>query len=151
MKRDTVWICLNAWKPEGGGEAISGAIFRSDDGGKAFAEIANGLQNRNNDNPLFAANCKAFDVSRTNPDILYVSDCAWNGCKIFRSTDGGKNWESVLERRASDGAEKTIDAAYFIGPAMTVLCIDPTDAEVVYAAGAEYIVRSTDVWRCVVV
>lgn len=145
VKPETFWVCLNSHKPKDSSEAISGSIFRSDDGGKTYTEIVEELPNRNHENPLFAANYKGFAVSRSNPDVMYVSDSAWNGCKIYRSIDGGKHWESVLEKRGGpEPVEKTVDAAYFIGPAMTVLAIDPIDENIVYAAGAEYAVRTLD-------
>jgi photosystem II stability/assembly factor-like uncharacterized protein len=90
-------------------------IYKSTDAGKAWTQV--GLEN--------TETVSRIRVHPTNPDVVYaaVLGHAYGPNPergVFRSKDGGKNWERVLFRNEETGA---ID-----------LSIDPKNPDVLYAA-----------------
>lgn len=76
-------------------DIVDDGLFRSDDGGITWTEkpaLTNGL----NGTPFWKGKLH-FEISPTNADVIYA--CLQNGTwsankgKIFKSTDGGDNWE----------------------------------------------------------
>jgi len=153
--RDTLWVCLTAFKPKDEDAHLPGGIFKSTDAGKIWTSTSNGLPAKRHKDFNFTSNFKGFAVATGSPDFMYVADGAWDAGVIYRSTDGGRQWQPVATkgnvgqkedspgRTALAGACK-VDVAYFAGCAMTVIAIDPKDPSAVYAGGSEYLLRSLD-------
>ncbi|MBK8978256.1 MAG: hypothetical protein IPM29_20315 [Planctomycetes bacterium] len=72
-----------------------------------------------------------FCYARSNPGVVYAS-CGFNGGKVWRSADGGRNW--VLRT----GSSQTGVTWYFNG-----FWVDPTNENVMVAAGL-HVWRSTN-------
>lgn len=141
------WASLNACpqKKEDGSDAdcLPGGIFKSTDGGHTWTACCEGLKLQVNPNPNLTARFKAFCVAPSNPDVLYCSDCAWNGAKFYRSDDGGKSWRIILAH-SMNGVERPCPTAYPSGYGVTVLSVNPKNENEVYGAGAEFILASFD-------
>lgn len=110
----TVWI--------GTGEATNrqssgwgDGVYKSTDGGATWANM--GLRT--------TARIARIVVDKENSDVIYVASPGhlWGPNSergLFKSTDGGRTWKSVLSRDENTGA---VDVA-----------IDPSDSRIVYAA-----------------
>ena len=98
-----------------------GQIFRSDDGGNAFVEVAgNAGQNENGQGAWLTP----WEVSEFNPDWVYMGKD-----KVYRSTDRGSTWTPL----------NTIT-----GGACTALALAPSDVGRIYVAKEFKLYRSTD-------
>ena len=103
------------WKVRSGGEGS--ALYKSSDGGESWTKLTSGLP---------AEMGKAgIDVSPANSQIVYANIEAKKG-GVFRSNDGGKNWEQTSEDR------ETIARAWYY----TKIFADPVDTETVYVLNA---------------
>jgi photosystem II stability/assembly factor-like uncharacterized protein len=92
-----------------------GGAYKSTDGGKTWAHI--GLA----DTQVISK----IRVHPTNPDLVYVAAFGHHAAPnpdrgVYRSTDGGKNWEKILFRDNKTGANE--------------LVIDPKNPQVIYVA-----------------
>ena len=72
-------------------------------------------------------NLYAFGVAPSNTDIIY--SCPETG-GVFKTTDKGMNWVSVSD-------------LYRLGT-MTSIAVHPTNPDIVYAAGGNYVYQTTD-------
>ncbi len=117
----TIWI----------GTQIVGHIYKSTDGGLHWVEMDNGVT------PNAGLHFRGFTVDPRSSDIVYAQaevdcyvlrqDClptalGTQGGRVYRTTDGGQNWEIIWEGEAL--------ARY--------LWIDPADPQVMYV--------STGIW-----
>ena len=66
-------------------------------------------------------------VSHDNPDLVFVN--SFNA--VYRTTDGGKNWDEVLSFRGT-------------GKAINAIAITPSNTKIVYAATDDGLYRSDD-------
>ncbi len=110
----TIWI----------GTQIVGHIYNSTDGGKTWVQKDNGIS------PYTGQHFRGFTVDPRTSDIVYAQaevDCyvfepgcteLIQGGRVYRTTDGGENWEIIWEGDAL--------ARY--------LWIDPTNPDVLYVS-----------------
>lgn len=68
----------------------SSGLYRSTDGGDTWTELTNGL-------PTGSMGRPAVDISRSHPDILYVTYSKTNGTfdDVYKTTDGGDTWTDL--------------------------------------------------------
>ena len=98
-----------------------GQIFRSDDGGNAFSEIAgNAGQSENSQGAWLTP----WEVSKFNPDWIYMAKD-----KVYRSTDRGEAWTELND---------------IPGGNCTALALAPSDVSRLYVAKEFKLYRSTD-------
>ena len=116
----TPWSMLS-----GGGKS---GIWKSTDGGDTWKEIT-----RNSGLPTVPLGRIGIDISRTNPRRVYASIEAKDTLGgIFRSDDGGENWEHV------NGEQKLNVRMWYY----STLTADPTDENTVY-------VMNLTVWKSI--
>ncbi len=116
----------------------SAEVAWSDDGGTRWETSSEGLA-ASDDTAL-----GAIAVGPGEQPVLLVSDANFAEPVVYRSADLGRTWTSVLDRSTKP------DTAFPTAPVMTVLEIDPTNSDRIFAAGSEYLLRSDDAgqtWR----
>ena len=137
------WVSLAACPQNSGEKCLPGGVYMSEDGGRSWVSRSNGLDLHTGDNVHFTASFKAFCGCPADSNVLYTSDMAWNGARIYRTSNGGESWEVVLKPNLN-GVERPLKTAYPSGYGVTVLSVDPNDPEVVFGAGSEFIALSRD-------
>ncbi len=118
------------------GTYLPGAILASETAGRSWEARVNGLPQNVSSSTNQTAKYEVVRVSPSNPNVLFTSNTSWTDAGLFISTDGGKRWQ----RTANQG----LDKAYPAGSSMEVATIAPQDENIILAAGASYILRTTD-------
>ena len=118
--------------------ATDNGIYRSDDAGQTWRSSSAGL-------PHLYVEELAFAPSA--PDVVYASlhttarqGQAWDG-GVFRSDDAGRTWRAVN----GEGMPKRLGAAeqpYQMTSGIQELCVDPRDADTVYAGSTAWVSSS---------
>ncbi len=108
-------IEIKTWKLNSGG--ASSGIYRSQDGGKTWQPLRNGLES----GPNHPVGKTSVDVAYTNPKIVYalVEDTE---PRLYRSEDGGDSWK-LMQKNHSMGQR----AGYY-----TRLRVSTSDENTVY-------------------
>ena len=112
--------------------AAQGGIWRSEDGGAHFSAVADGM-------PSLAI--KVIRFAPSNPDVVYAgsgephSKTSLFGMGVFRSTDGGRNWQALPPSGSG------WDFRYL---AVSGLQVDPTDASILYVTTANVLPDRVD-------
>ncbi len=99
------------------GLAVIEGAFRSDDGGRNWMVINQGLPKDNNG----SYNVQAVAIDPTDPNVVYVGT-GWEpfgGNGVYKSTDGGQSWSP-----ANRG---------MIDYSVTALAVDPASPQTIYA------------------
>jgi hypothetical protein len=150
--KDTVFVSLSPSPETPGGKCIPGGVFKSPDGGRHWSSISNGLRQVAHAQSVFTSSYKGFAVAESNPDIMYVSDTAWDTGTLYATRDGGRNWKAVATKmnvgtESGDPARKSlfqIRAAYPAGIGEPCLTVDPKNPNVCLGAGAEEMIITRD-------
>lgn len=153
---NVMWVSLGTHKRAGEDLFKPGGIFESTDGGATWTSATGNLPQDRDKNSHFTASFEAFAVSPVDPDVMWTSDARWNTGTIYKTEDGGVTWKAVATRgnvgHADDrrpDKDRIADAfrlnvGTFSGAALTGLATDPTNADVVYGFGTEFLLRTTD-------
>ncbi len=115
---DVIWLGTGEGNPRNSQSSGNG-IYKSIDGGRTWKHL--GLENSRNIHRII--------IHRDNPDIVYVGaqGPAWGETEdrgVFRTTDGGKNWEKVLYVNEKTG--------------IADLIVDPSNPNKMFAAMWEF-------------
>lgn len=122
---DVVWVGTGETQPRHSGYSYAGTgVFKSTDAGQGWQHM--GLPDTHHIGKVL--------IHPTDPDIVYVAAIGhfWSPNEqrgVFRTTDGGVNWDKVLY--LSDRA------------GVVDLVMDPSDPEILYAAGWEAVSGTT--------
>jgi photosystem II stability/assembly factor-like uncharacterized protein len=129
------WAALGNSKPAGQSAYAPGGIYKTSDAGLHWAPANAGLGQSAGADGNQTARYETVAASASNPDLLYTSNTAYNGAAVYKSTDGGASWKI---------AASNVKRAYPAGLGQTVAAVDPSDADAVFTAGSEYVLRSLD-------
>ncbi len=105
----------------------SAGIYRTMDGGNTWERLSNGLPSGNLVRPGLA-------MCKSNPDIIYAvfvdEDFQWEG--IYKTQNGGDDWERVAEPGQSDLAEYALGGfGWYFGQ----IRVDPGDPQKIFLLG----------------
>ena len=111
-------------------------LYKTTDGGKTWKKIHSGF-------PSGDLGRMAVEVAPSNSDIVYATvECKEKKAEgLYRSEDGGANWEQV-----SNDFNSTVRPFYF-----SRIIIDPKDENTIYKCGLNFTVSKTGgkTWRTV--
>lgn len=143
---DIAYLGCGNWKEEGQSDRRPGGVYRTADAGRTWTRISNGLAEHRSGDANLASRYGTIAVSRSNPDVLWTCDSAYNAGIIYKSEDGGGVWRPVAGKSATAGDKPIfkVSTACPAGLSLTGLVADPTDANIAYGYGSEYILRTTD-------
>jgi lysophospholipase L1-like esterase len=150
----TLFVSLGAHKPDGEALFTPGGIYKSIDGGASWIDITANLPQDATDRDVFTAHYNTIAVSASNPDVLWTNDGRWNTGVIYRSVDGGKSWSPVATKQNIGHAEDSPERKSLLGAAgvetatnggcAVLLTADPSNENVCYGFGSEYLLRTVD-------
>ncbi|MEM1167127.1 MAG: hypothetical protein AAGI30_12660, partial [Planctomycetota bacterium] len=124
-----------------GGRWSGGGVFETRDAGRTWISLSDELSAHAGHTEMHAATFAGLDVAATDPKRILASDASWvsAGDRVLVSRDGGAEWDVVL-----GGDVPGLDLSYPAGMGMPVARIAPTDADLMYVADTEHVLRSTD-------
>ena len=130
---DIAWAALHNARV--GGSLVQGGIYKTTDGGQTWQNASSGLPQRGGTDPNRTPKFDFVVVAESDPDVLLTSNVAWSNSGLWVSRDGGTSWQKTAD---------DVDPVYPAGKSMEVGAIAPTDSDVMFAAGSEYILRTVD-------
>ncbi len=128
-----------------------GGVYRSDDGGATWTARNRGLPQKvapPGDAWQKTCNYIRLAVDPRNPDRVYVGANSWWGAGLYRSEDGGRNWQ--LGTRLREDANTDPGWITFWGIAVKCLAISPLHPDTVVFGDSGRVLRSDDAgdhWR----
>jgi photosystem II stability/assembly factor-like uncharacterized protein len=134
---NTLWAAIGNHREPEVHEFQPGGIFKSTDGAATWKPSLAGLTQGTTRDTNLTARYQAVAVAPTDGNVLLTSDTAWSAGVLFRSADGGATWQTVARR-------KDVVAAYPAGLTATVVAFSPHSADVAFAGGSEYMLRTRD-------
>ncbi len=106
--------------------SASGGVWKTTDGGALWTPMTDELSNLNHG---------AIAIDPNNPETVYIGTGEYTtgskGDGIFRSTDGGVNWEQLAD-------------AIAVGPRFSGLVVDPFNSDIIHGSSKAGYVRSVD-------
>ena len=132
-----LWTCATPTRADGEKLWRAGGVYASSDAGASWRRLAGGLPDQRSEQEHLTTGFKGFAVSARNPRRLVACNTPWDANWVLLSDDGGESWRRVADK-------STVDVAYPAGLNLTVMAIDANVPDVIYGAGSEYALRSTD-------
>ena len=122
---DTVYLATGDDAPPGNGElSRTGWILVSRDGGASWVRSRRPFHISGNG--AFRQRSERLAVSPTDPNLVLFGSRREG---LWRSSDGGLNWEQVPESEVPAGVQRSEEAS----PGISFVSFDPEDASVAYA------------------
>ena len=121
-----------------GEPAGPGTVLGTSDAGATWSPRDRGLTHITNSSPNEQSQYLALAAAPSKPDVLYTGDDGWDGAKLFRSTDGGQSWRTILDEHHLP------NQAYASSVSPREFAIDPSDPDHVVVACDDRVLASTD-------
>ncbi len=132
-----VWVTRAA--RTSGNSVLSGAVYRSDDGGGSWTALNLPTTGVGNVDQVTSFEAIEVGMSAGQP-VLYTSDVGQFVKKTYRSLDGGANWATILDNSILDNSIiGNLPVAYSGGGDMFTLAVDPGNANSLYAGSQEHL------------
>jgi len=113
-------------------------IIKSTDGGIHWKEITKGMRVN------WETRVSTIAIDPKDSKILYAGTAGYYGGSLYKSTDGGENWEDIAgEDNVYDPGDPDIVR---LKSGVTAIAIDPSNSKVIYAGTAQLgdVLKSTD-------
>ena len=119
-----------------------GGIYKSTDGGLNWTNSSTGLQQSIDANSNKASWYKTVKVAPSNSNILYTANSGWLNSGVYKSTDGGENWQAILNTTSTNNFPNI----FFnnAGPELSVFDIGANDADLFIGGSSSYVLRTTN-------
>ncbi len=124
---------------DGSGGNTPGDVYRSEDGGATWVASDTGLSRHVDADAGVRSHYEALAASAASPGVVWTSDAGYYTAGVFRSGDGGRTWQRVL-----DTAARVPGKAYDTGLSGEVLAADPSDGRRLLVGTAESVLQTTD-------
>ncbi len=139
---EVVYVSL---KGKAGEKPWQAGVYRSDDGGRSWKARVNGLRQRTGKPGTSDMLCCWTDrlvVHPKNPDIAYTGGATWWDASLYKSVDGGLNWEKVFAFGENGNAKRAWITMW--GPSVRCLTISRTNPDTLCFGTSGYIYRTED-------
>ena len=137
-------LYLTLWSPPGV-QPWQGGVYKSTDGGKFWSACTQGLA-RQVGQPgqasQMTANYDRLVVHPDDPDVVYVGGTGWVNATIYKTTDGGRTWTSVVRRGTGGNTED--GWITFWGADVQSLSMSPFDPETLYFGTSGKVYKTSD-------
>lgn len=127
------------------GAILAGGLHRSLDGGQSFEALGTGVKDVVGDLTLSSTGFRTVVADPTDPGSIYSSNTGWSDQNVIRSSDGGDNWDVVLDRSVGDLGPHF----YTSSPVANDVAIASDGSGRVLLAASEYIILGEEgqPWR----
>ena len=127
-------------------EPWHGGVYRSEDGGETWVARNTGLPQKvapENRAPQCTCNYIRFLVDPRDPDRIFVGANSWWGAGLYRSTDGGQNWDKITYMRDE---KKNMDLGWiaFGGTSVKCIALAPSDPDIIFYGTSMRLMKSND-------
>ncbi|MFA7172537.1 MAG: hypothetical protein WC340_03840 [Kiritimatiellia bacterium] len=139
---EIVYVSL---KGKAGEQPWQAGVYRSENGGRTWQPRVKGLRQQSGKPGTSDMLCSWTDrlvVHPKNPDIVYAGGATWWDATVYKTTDGGLNWERIFAFGEKGNAEKAWIKMW--GPSVKCFTISPGSPETVYFGTSGYIYRTDD-------
>ncbi|MDX2189451.1 MAG: BACON domain-containing carbohydrate-binding protein, partial [Bacteroidota bacterium] len=133
-----IYVSLNAY--QNAGNNMPGGIYTTTNGGVNWFGINNGLTQNSNGTWGLNSSYDVVKLSRSNPNVLYTSDLSWWPTGVFKTTNNGQSWTTIID----NGIKNNIPTAYIPAPGMNAMAIDPNNANTMICGNSEYVLKTTN-------
>lgn len=130
---DTLYVALDNYSA-GQNTRRAGGIWASTNAGATWISRSVGLRQNTGSDGNFVSRFKTVALAPANPELMVTADTSWDNSALFFSRDGGTSWN-----RSTFSI-----AAMPTGPSMTCAEFDPNDPQIVFSAGSDSALRSSN-------
>lgn len=116
------------------GSRVAGGIWWTTNAGASWQARNGGIRQNRGSNGDFVTKMKSVAIAPTDPTRWATSDCAYDNPGVYVTSNQGDSW---IRRDAGSVAMPA-------GGNFTWVVFSPHDANTLFAAGSEYVVRSTN-------
>jgi len=145
---DIIYVSL---KGKAGETPWQAGVYRSEDGGRTWQPRVRGLKQQSGKTGTSDMLCSWTDrlvVHPKNPDIVYSGGATWWDATVYKTIDGGLNWNQVFAFGEKGNAERAWITMW--GPSVKCLTISQAYPETLCFGTSGYIYRTEDggkTWR----
>jgi photosystem II stability/assembly factor-like uncharacterized protein len=132
-------------KGEAGETPWQAGVYRSDDGGRTWQPRVKGLRQaigKAGTSDMLCSWVSELALHPQNPDIVYAGGATWWDATVYKTTDGGLNWQRAFEFGEKGNAQHAW--INFWGPSVTCLTLSPKHPDTLYFGTSGYIYKTTN-------